>query len=139
MRMGFAFGLVGVLALSTMVACGDDDDSSGGGGDEVSAEAKPYVDELKKSMTADDQELTGDLAVRLTAWRRSSSMRSASTRSRRRASRPRTWRSDSDMDFDELALTEAQGTKMVEAFSSCDVSLKDIFIDQPVGGRRAQR
>ena len=37
--------------------------------------------------------------------------------------------SDSDTDFDDLDLTDAQGAKMVDAFSACDVSLKDIFID----------
>ncbi len=137
MRIGLAFGLVGVLALSTMAACGDDD-SSGGGGDEVSAEAKPYVDELKKAMTADGEELqlTGSQADCM-APKFIDAIGVDTLKAK--GITPEDMASDSDTDFDELDLTDAQGTKMVDAFSACDVSLKDHLHRQPVGGRRAQR
>jgi|SRR5215218_2339473 len=127
MRLGLALGLVGVSALSAMAACGDDD--SGGG--EVSAEAQPYVDALKKSMTADDQglQLTSSqadcMAPKFVDAIGVDTLKAKDIT-------PEDMGDDADSDFSDLELTQAQGTKLVDSFSACDVSLKDIFINSLV-------
>ncbi len=129
MRLGVAYGLVGVLALSTMAAaCGDDDDGGSGGGGAVSAEAKPYVDELRKSMMADGQELQLTSSQADCMAPKFIDAIGVDTL-KAKGVKPEDMASDSDMDFDELALTDAQGTELVDSFSACDVSLKALFID----------
>jgi hypothetical protein len=132
MRGRLVIGLVGVLAVMAMAACGGDDDSSssgGGGGGSVSAEAQPYVDALKKDMTTreaeDDLVLTSQQADCVAPkWINTIGV----AKLKEKGLTPEDIGSDSDSDFSDLELTEAQGNALVDAFDQCKVDLKGVFL-----------
>ncbi len=132
MRVGVALGLVGVLAIATMTACGGDDDDSGSGG-AVSAEAQPYVDALKKSMTSDTED-----GLQLTSSQADCMAPKfvdaiGVDQLKAKGITPEDMGDDSDTDLTELGLTEAQGNKLYDSFGACDVDIKDVFISG-IGG-----
>jgi hypothetical protein len=122
-------GLAGVLAITTMAACGGDDNSGGGDGGSVSAEARPYVDALKKSMTASDEE--GDLTLTnqqadcvAPKWINSIGV----AKLKAKGVKPEDIGANGSGDLTDLQLSQDQGNQLYDAFGQCNVQIKSVFI-----------
>jgi hypothetical protein len=149
MRGRIALGLVGVLALSTMAACGDDDDSSDGGASttvassgtsvttagsatttgDVEASEQEYVDALVKSFQSSDGSelhLTSDQAECVAPkWIRTIGV----DRLHDKGVEPSDIGDDSsDTDLSDLGLSEAEGNAMYDAFGDCKVDVRALFV-----------
>lgn len=125
MRGRIALGLVGVLALSAVAACGGDDDS---GADGVSAEAKPYVEALETSMQEDDSGgmTLSDAQASCLAPKFVDTIGVDTLEAK--GVTPEDMGSDSDTDLTDLGLSEAQGGQLYDAFGACKIDVRELFL-----------
>jgi hypothetical protein len=146
MRVGVAFGLVGMLALATITACGDDDDDSGGGttttaaapadtttGGTAAAPAEgteeEYVAAVTRTMTnndPDELQLTTEQADCLAPkWIDTIGV----DRLKEQGVAPDDIGDDpGDSDLSDLGLTDEEGGELYDAFAACDVDIREEFI-----------
>ncbi len=133
-----------ILAAAGLLitGCGSDDDNSSAPSSDVSAEAKPFVDALKRSMQESDDdtfELSDSqidcLAPRMINAIGVDFLVDAGVD-------PADIGGDDDMDFSDLNITKDQGGAMYDSFGACDVSVRDIMLESVAGeglGDEAQK
>jgi hypothetical protein len=119
-----ALGLVG-RSVSAVAACGGDDDS---GADGVSAEAKPYVEALEKSMKEDDSGgmTLSDAQASCLAPKFINTIGVDTLKAK--GVTPEDMGSESDTDLTDLGLSEAQGGELYDAFGACKIDVRALFI-----------
>ena len=116
-----------------LTACGSDDDGGSAPSSDVSAEAQPFVDALKKSMQDSDDdtfELSDSqidcLAPRMVNAIGVDLLIDAGVD-------PSAIGDDTDMDFSELGISREQGGAMYDSFGACDVSVRDVMLESIAG------
>ncbi len=121
MRGRIALGLIGVLALAAVAACGGDDDG-------VSADAKPYVDALEKSMKEDDSSgLTlSDTQASCLAPKFINAIGVDTLKAK--GITPDDMGSESDTDLTDFGLSDAQGGQLYDGFKACKVDVRSLFL-----------
>jgi len=114
----------GVLALT---ACGGDDDDDAGG--DVSAEAQPYVDAM---VASSQQQEEGELSLSpeqaecvAPKWIDTIGVE----RLEEAGMTPEDLSEDGMDDLDTLELSEDDGAELYDAFGTCDVDVKDLFLE----------
>jgi hypothetical protein len=129
-----------VLVMAAFVplvgaGCGDDGDS--GGSVSISAEEKPYVDALAKNLRAagegsDDIPLSDAQSDCLAPrWVDTIGVE----RFEKAGVKPADIASDEkQMDFEGIKFTDAEATKMYDAFGSCDVNLRELLMKSMTEG-----
>jgi hypothetical protein len=94
----------------------------------VSAEAKPYVEALEKSMKEDDSGgmTLSDSQASCLAPKFVNTIGVDTLEAK--GITPEDMGSDSDTDLSEMDLSEAQGGQLYDAFGACKIDVKELFI-----------